>query len=313
MALKNNIFIISLLLILGFSACEKTEKIDDFPLRHSKLVVNCYFSENEEWQFQVSKSLSVLDNAQLKLIDNATVKLFEDTSLLATVSEQNTMSWYTIPNIFPQVGHSYHIEVSSPDFGATLKASDNCPVPVPIDNVNLSITDSSFYSYVDYDGTVFTGGDITGKFDLSFDDPSNSSNYYQISVYSIDTIWYDEYNFSLNKREIYLSSDDVVISGNSEVSSDSPTLLFSDELFNGQKYSISLSFNDWLDSEGKYYFLELESITKAGYLYRKTVEEFSNSQYDMFAEPVQVYSNIDGGFGIFAGYSSYVDSVYFSR
>ena len=312
--MKNTIYIILLVFIVVFSACEKTEKIDDFPLRPSKLVVNCYFSENNEWQFQVSKSLSVLDNAELKLIDNATVKLFEGSELLATVSEQNENSWYSIDYNLPQVGHTYSIEVTSPDFGATLKATDICPVPVAINKVNLNITDSSFYTYEDYDGTIHSYGDITGKFVVNFDDPAGSDNYYQVAVYSMDTMWYDEDYFSLQKREIYVSTDDVAISGNGGSNSESRKLLFSDELFNGQSYSISMTFNDWFDSQiGKYYYIELESITKAGFLYRKTVEDFSSSQYDMFAEPVQVYSNIDGGFGIFAGYSHYTDSVLFEH
>ena len=65
-------FIIIFIIIICCGACETTEKIDDFPLRPSKLVVNCFFESDSIWEFQVSKSLSVLDNADIKLINNAT-------------------------------------------------------------------------------------------------------------------------------------------------------------------------------------------------------------------------------------------------
>ena len=62
-------FIFALLIaVLILSSCETTEKIDDFPLRPKKLVVNCYFAEDSAWNFQVSHSLSVLDNAERRLV-----------------------------------------------------------------------------------------------------------------------------------------------------------------------------------------------------------------------------------------------------
>ncbi len=316
MSLKNNIFIIFILLFISFSACEKTEKIDDFPLRPSKLVVNCYFAENGNWEFQVSKSLSVLDNADLSLINNATVKLFDETGLLATVSEQNENSWYTITDNLPQVGHTYSIEVSSPDFGSTLKASDIVPIPVPIDNIELVIIDSAFYEYQyeDYNGNMIieVSGDITANLFVTINDPAETDNYYQIKVYRIDTFDYDEFNSSIEKREIQITSNNVAVENNSN-NYGSSSLLFSDKVFDGLTYEISLEFNDWVNSNSNYYYIELLSMSKVGYLYRKTVTDFSDSQGDMFAEPVQVYSNIENGFGIFAGVSSHTDSVLFAH
>ena len=307
---RNNIFLILIIIAISFSGCEKTEKIDDFPLRPSKLVVNCYFSEDGNWEFQVSKSLSVLDNAELKLINNATVKLFNETGLLATVTEQDENSWYTIADNLPQIGNSYSIEVTSPDFNATLKATDYVPVPVPISSTELIILDSAFYEYQDYLGNMVSEGEITANLNITIDDPVEVNNYYQIKVYKIDTFDYDEYNLSVDRREIYITSNNVAIEDNSSDYGNS-SLFFTDNVFDGQLYEITLEFNDWTSTINNTYYVELMSMSKAGYLYKKTVRDFGNSQGDMFAEPVQVYSNIENGFGIFAGISSSKDSVLF--
>nr|MDA3823724.1 DUF4249 family protein [Bacteroidales bacterium] len=86
-------------------------------------------------------------------------------------------------------------------------------------------------------------------------------------------------------------------------------LYFSDEIIDGQKYQLKLEFEDWNASYEREYFVELISMNKAGYLYRKSVREFINSSGDPFSEPVLIYSNIENGFGIFAGYSTVHKSV----
>ena len=74
MKTRYNIILIGLT-VLALTSCETTEKIDDFPLRPSKMVVNSFFTEGTDMKIQVSKSLSVLDNADLKLIDSATINV----------------------------------------------------------------------------------------------------------------------------------------------------------------------------------------------------------------------------------------------
>ncbi len=53
------------IVILFLLACEKTEDIVDFPIKTPELVVNAMFTPGTNFEFQVSKSLSVLDNADL--------------------------------------------------------------------------------------------------------------------------------------------------------------------------------------------------------------------------------------------------------
>ena len=45
----------------------------------------------------------------------------------------------------------------------------------------------------------------------------------------------------------------------------------------------------------------LHNISKSYYYYRTSLELYQNTSGNPFAQPVQVYSNIENGFGIFAG------------
>ena len=177
--------IVSCLLVFSFVACETTEKIDDFPLRPSQLVVNCFFSEGNIWEFQVSKSLSVLDNADLKYIDNATIKLFRDDLLIETLVDQDPDGLYRSDNNLPEADQKYSIEVSSPDFEKVLLSEEFVPQEVPISDVSIIIKDSSFYEWVDYEGRVYYDGNVEGSFNILFSDPGGAENYYSLSVFYI--------------------------------------------------------------------------------------------------------------------------------
>ena len=45
----------------------------------------------------------------------------------------------------------------------------------------------------------------------------------------------------------------------------------------------------------------LHNISKSYYYYRISLELYQNASGNPFAQPVQVFSNIENGFGVFAG------------
>ena len=294
--------VLSLMLVLV--ACEKSEKIDDFPLRPSKLVVNCYFTPDSIWQFQVSKSLSVLDNANLSLVNGAKILLYKNSVLIDSTTTQNEKHWYEIGENLPEEGAQYAIAVTAPKFKATVQASDKLPPRVPIESASITVIDSSFYTSFEPDGSYFEWGMLQGDFNVKFSDPANVKNYYQLSAYFFDTIFMDETHttYSLAKFNLSVSSDDPMISNNSANSEGS--LFLSDELFDGKTHTFALHFNDTNAKKNRTYHLKISSLSKAAYLYRKSIQQYQKSKNDPFSEPVQIYSNIKNGYGIFAGVSS---------
>ena len=298
-----HLLIVSILLLSCF-ACETTEKIDDFPLRPSKLVVNCFFDSDSIWEFQVSKSLSVLDNADIKLINNATIKLFKDSELIETITEQSDDGWYKSVNNLPEIGNDYSIEVTSPDFKSKLFATDYAPVAIPVNNVSITITDSMFWDNYNYDNIMYSTGNIKGNFDITISDPVNTENYYQLSIFSFDTVykyWDESSEYHITKRELSISSDDPSVENDRDYNSN---LIFTDLFFDGKNYKLKVDFEDWNARTEKQYYIELVSFSKSGYLYRKSNDAYDQSQNDPFAEPVMIYCNIENGYGIFSGYST---------
>lgn len=297
-----------IILLSGLWSCETTEKIDDFPLRPSKMVVNGYLSPDTIWQFQVSKSLSVLDNAEIKLLDSAQISIFHGQTLLTTITDPDPDGWYRYHDQYPVSGETYSIEVSSPYFDQTLKATETVPGFVRPEEVNLIIKDSSFYEWYDHRGVRMHEGHLDASVEVMLTDPAPEENYYELSVFKLDTVYPDEdsLNTEVFMHYLYISSDDNAVD---EGGDGARHLLFKDELFAGQSYRVKVDFEDYGVSRYEVFFIELKSLTRASYLYKLTNKAYQNAVNDPFAEPVQVYSNIENGYGIFAGFATSFGSV----
>ena len=288
-------------IILLFSACEKTEDIVDFPVKDPELVVNSMFTPGENFEFQVSRSLSVLDNADLGNLSGATIYLYEDGNLIDTITEQNSNEWY-FSDKTPVLGKTYAIKVYHQGYNY-LEAEDVVPAPVSIGQLSYIVKDSSTY-YDDYSGESY--GNCTFDLTVNFNDPESSENYYLFSgySYSIDDYYGDTLkdNISFDEKE----GEDAFV----EVYS-SEGLIFSDKYFNGKSFSFTVEVEDWNFSTGKIYFFVLNSLSRDAYLYKKSLAMYEDAHNNFFSEPVQVYNNIENGYGIFAGFSSTTDSIKF--
>ena len=53
----------------------------------------------------------------------------------------------------------------------------------------------------------------------------------------------------------------------------------------------------------KYLVAELMHVSKEFYNYYTTLSNQRNSQFDIYSEPTQLYTNIENGLGVFAGAS----------
>lgn len=83
--------------------------------------------------------------------------------------------------------------------------------------------------------------------------------------------------------------------------------IFPNDLFQGKDYTLNVyirkdSGNPWGEVERRLVKVEIQSLTESLYLYQRSVEIASNQDY--FQEPVKVYSNINGGYGILGIYHS---------
>ena len=148
-------------------------------------------------------------------------------------------------------------------------------------------------------------------------DNPNKQNYYEV-YFRIQCHETNEEYFHFANG--YMSSSPILL--NEDILDYEPkSIIFSDELFNGEETNIPISFrypcinsNSGGTIASDYslvvYFL---SITEEYYLYRKSLyKHLFSQQTDIWngaIEPVNMYSNVNGGYGVFAGYSLITDTI----
>ncbi|HPD66330.1 MAG TPA: DUF4249 domain-containing protein [Bacteroidia bacterium] len=289
--MKNiSLFIVIVLIIsnLHFS-CTKVEDIVDFPIKDPKLTLNCYFHPDSVWAFSVSRSLSVIDNANLSMVTDATIKLYENNNLLATLTSAAADQRYYFYGSKPKPGNEYKIEISHPKY-KSISAVETVPQAINFNVEKFKIVDSS--TYYDY-WLQKSVGTLKASVNIRLSDPKGEKNYYRLICYYYDSIYGGVIN------QVWLESENI------SVEKKYPNgLLFSDKYFDGNSYEMNFKFEDYSFFSGKTYYFVLESMNAARFNYEKSIYLYWDSEGNPFSEPVQVYNNIDNGYGIFAAYNS---------
>jgi len=89
--------------------------------------------------------------------------------------------------------------------------------------------------------------------------------------------------------------------------------IFTDLTFDGQSKTIDIAINTYEIEEKveelDFFEIRIFNITRAAYLYNKSYDLYLNASGNPFAQPIQVYSNVNGGFGLFAGSQLNVFSI----
>lgn len=300
------IFLISII----FFACEKTIKIA-IPDEGRKLTINSFFSEDSNMVVNLTKSRYILDGKwEFDPIENADISLLEDNVLIGKLSEDQPGNY--ISDIAIKARKHYKIEVKSSGF--------------PDSKSESYVPERTRILKLEAEETVGEYGDGLVSFDLSFQDNPETENYYLVQAYKFynDTFYDHDTGEKItisNKEELYLYSDDL-----NTYQDDwglGSGVLMSDEFINGKAYTLNFKSytsnyyydetqDEWAQpSEGDTttYYVQFYTVSKEYYLYYKSLSKHKEATDEFFMEPVQVYSNIENGFGIFAGMSTDVDSV----
>lgn len=271
------IFYIAIILI-GFSSCEKYIDFDE-EIKQPKLVVNGIINPDSTFDIHISRSLSVIDGAELSVVENATVNILDENGSLYESLVYDSNGHY-LGTSMPQHNQAYTIEVSAPDFDP-VSASTNIP-----DLINLNSVDTM--------GVEDVNGLRELKLTITFQDLPNEENYYMLEVYAADII-----NGQIFLNPMFLRSDDVTLGLGQDGYSDQ--VFFSDELFDGTQKTLIIYVEDTRDYDD-YIEVRLTSVTQDLERYYRTLNAYNDTYGNPFAQPVQVFSNVEGGFGIFAGY-----------
>ncbi|RLD60586.1 MAG: hypothetical protein DRI95_15295 [Bacteroidetes bacterium] len=294
--------IITILIITAtLSSCEKTINIQ-IPDEGRKLTVNSFFVQDSNMIVSLTKSRYILDGKfEFDPVNDANVTIFKDGDLIEKLTEIHPGT-YQSSFILNEIS-SYQIEVSSNEF-PNVKAESYLPEKTDI--IDFSLSNQSVNEY----------GEQINKFSLQFKDNPDTENFYFVQVYKY-VIFYDwETGEETDEKFLetqYLYSDDPNTFQEWGIGEG---LLVSDELLSGKEYSLSFSSYSYTyydsstnENDSTTYYVKFHTVSKDYYQYYKTLAKHKEATDEFFMEPVQVYNNIENGFGIFAGLSTAVDSV----
>lgn len=268
-------------------SCTKIIDID-LPEHKEKIIVNSFFTSGKPLKVHLSKSISVLEDS-IPLYDNALIKLLQDNTVIDTLYREGD---YYLSNVKPEKAKHYTLIINAPGMDSII-CSDMIPETVPIQSYRL--TDSVM---------IAEDGFIIMQCELSFTDPPGK-NYYEISMATKPTFFW------------LMKNTDPVLVSTSLLDYNPKTLIFNDNLFDGKATSIKVNYGvrDGLfqkigNGPGYQYPLSVSfrSVSEPYFLYKqKQIVYLFSLESDILTgqpEPVQLYSNVEGGYGIFAGYSS---------
>jgi Domain of unknown function (DUF4249) len=278
-----------------FFGC-RTEVDIDLPLNKRSLVVNSLNNPDSVWKVMLSYSRHVLDRKFPGIPPKATVTI-HDPITKAIIDElklaSDTLAGF-IGKTKPVAEKEYLVRVAAPNY-TTAEANCYIPAHVPIDKVVV-------------DSIGFPTQDWKLRVRIFFKDPPARKNFYRLTFRgesyfltgpdrnNLDTAWY--------VRPISFEVDDPEIAsdGNYRIEQ-----ILADTFFNGEHYVISVRIQgQFVFQPGASIEAVLTSMSEPYYKYLTTYNLQQSTQGDPFAQPVQVYNNIQNGFGIFAGYNQSV-------
>jgi len=323
--MKTGYLIIILFISVFLTSCET---IIDFNGKDTDplLVVNSIISPDSAIKVHVSESRFFLeDDSKLVNLSNAAVKLQVNNAEYEVL--KSIQNGYYQGTYVPKAGDKLKIIASNSGFhevSATTEVATAIPV-LSVDTSTVTLEKTAMLSY-NYDQPTpdTIGYSINNQFkiNVNFNDPANVQNFYKVALKM--KVWLSDGTTQIVKY--YFNSDDVVFGNTSESgifdnSANNYYNVFSDDMLDGKSYSLKLSANfysylyfDITPSKTEKLYepvtvikneliIELQSISKSYYLYLKT-RDASSTFVDFFSEPIQIFSNIQGGIGIFGSYNT---------
>ena len=304
-------------ILIMVSSCETIVGID-LPEGNSVLTMNALINNNDNIAVSLHASKGIFEAGELQAVENGTVTLIgsDGTNISVDTPEFDGENFYLRVYTFPLVPKPdviYTLRATAPGF-EEVEAITFIPNETEIISVDTS--------------SVFTKGYREGQINITFQDNSATEDSYEFKfyalVYAIDTTD-GQFTYVPVVQEIYAyfsSPTDFFGGGDNE-------LLLKDELFNGREYTQRINYdyqipfllgdtmpNDSIDLSklvSTYLITELRTLSEDYYLFQSTYTTYQFSSGDPFAQPVQVYNNVENGFGIFAGFSSTLDTLRISK
>ncbi len=325
--------ITGILIAILFYSCEKTIEFEG-ELTNTQIVVNGILRPGEQISAGIYESKSFLEDADFfESITNAKADLYVDGTFVETLLYEEKVDTlteyleygvtnktiYNSGNYFGETtieaGKTYRLEVSCDGLN-TVNCETTVPIPVQITNVDTSSTE---FEAATYQYTLLT-------FTFTFTDEGSTNNFYRMRTDNIignplgyhesdTTIYTDTIIISFTENAGFSTSDPIFNDNNNEANEivmGAPVnqyAIFTDGNIDGAEYNLKISYSYLTSNEyqtpgsfnTKKFFLS--SLSEEYYNYLNSANYHFWYDEDYFSEPVPVYSNVEGGMGIWASES----------
>lgn len=291
--------------ILFLAACETVIEID-LPDEESRLVAYSFIAPGQDVTAEVSHSVDVLgpeDNPSV--VPDAVVELYRDGVHFETLSFRDGTYAGSRP---PTAGASYTLQVTAPGY-APITAKD--VIPVPVDAV---VTEATFGPPRPHEWA--SSEMIPHTVTVRISDPSGEPNFYGLWIERDDTQenTSDVVRFATNEGAVIDEQEQVDIGDDGTF--EGSHAVFSDALFDGRAHEFTITFTEVVmrgtteaEADSTLFRLHLEHVSEVYYRHERSTRLYNRTRHNPFAEPVRLFSNVENGYGVLAGYSESVFEI----
>lgn len=258
---------------------------------------------------EISGSRNIFDTTSFSSIDNALVLLYKngnpeaDTLKCEEYQNKYFFSMGYSPTQGPLTGESFRLEVSVPGY-QSVSAETTIPQKVNIEEIHIDRM-----AYEDENGLIYS------KVTLTFSESPSETNYYEVVLSSTGAEYSPEDYRQLTSFTPYVVSEIHYPSPLNPDFKKPQYLLFTDKTMDGKNVQFEFFFQaSQIIDKGIVVLLndiisvQLRNVTEEYYKYRSTwLYSVFNQQGDILygtSEPLNVYTNIEHGFGIFASFNN---------
>lgn len=278
-------------IIAVFALTHSCTQIEDvvLPPYKPQIVVNGLISDQEPTLVKLSQSISSLDTNVIPIITRASVQLYDESGALFDNLSYNGFDGGFVGTKTVQKGQRYRLRVNyeSKELNATTE-----------------LTSGAFIRDIFYNDStgLDTAGFNLGEVSFSFTDIQGQDNFYRVNVFYYDIV---RQSFEV----LDLRTDEFI---NARATRTDDGYIFSDETFRGDEITIRAEVPfGFVDNSAPFkFYIKLEALNRDLSLYEESRELYRQSRESLFSEPVDLYSNIQGGLGIFGGASLDQDTLF---
>jgi hypothetical protein len=254
---------------------------------------------------QVQRTAAMNDTAKTRYIKDALVLYYENNQLRDTLTYSDSLKKYVIANKameYPIQGNTYSITVEKQGY-ATVRANTIIPSVVPLSKIEV-------LPVAYFDETHSAYSEIT----LHFTDPNAQTNFYEIVATGNFSLYRDFPDYTVHTNDKIITGESYYPTLQELKNTGLTSLLFKDVNIQGKQVQLKMYYvPPQMIKGGKRYISQhilhvyLRNVSEAYYKHQTTLIEQvdKNSENILYgqSEPMQVYSNIENGYGLFAGYN----------